>query len=107
MIYTVTGYSKTAKMVMDPHKPEKHLETDGSAGTDIKLNLDIFTDASVNGTSSSGASTSSGVGGLVKKQPSHSLTVPLVLEALSFLFPLHQLCIRISGPAWSTISCSF
>ena len=64
--YTVKGYSKTAKMVMDPHQPENNSGGTDSAGTDIKLNLDISTD----GSGSAGASTSgspSGVGGLFKK----------------------------------------
>ena len=57
--YTVKGYSKTAKMVMDPHQPESTSGGTDSAGTDIKLNLDISTE----GSSSSGASTSGASGG--------------------------------------------
>lgn len=65
--YTVTGYSKTAKMVMDPHEPEKETEN-GSAGADIKLNLDISTEGSSSKTSSTGSSSSSGgIGGLLNK----------------------------------------
>jgi hypothetical protein len=67
VVYTVTGYSKTAKMVMDPHQAEDNSNNVGSAGTDIKLNLDISTEGSASGGSSSGASTAGGVGGLFKK----------------------------------------
>ena len=56
VVYTVTGYSKTAKMVMDPHQAEDNSNDGGSAGTDIKLNLDISTEGSASGGSSSGTS---------------------------------------------------
>ena len=65
--YTVTGYSRTAKMVMDPHQPESNASGNGAAGADIKLNLDISTEGSVSGTSSAASSSSSSVGGLLNK----------------------------------------
>ncbi len=65
--YTVTGYSRTAKMVMDPYEKEETTAS-GSAGADIKLNLDISTEGSASGTTSSASSSSSGgVGGLLNK----------------------------------------
>ena len=67
VVYTVTGYSKTAKMVTDPHQAEDNSNDGGSAGTDIKLNLDISTEGSASGASSASPSTSGGVGGLFKK----------------------------------------
>lgn len=65
--YTVTGYSKTAKMVMDPHRPEDNNTASGSSSTDIKLNLDISTDGSASGNSSSTSTSSSGGGGLLNR----------------------------------------
>lgn len=62
--YTVTGYSRTAKMVMDPY--EKETATSGSAGADIKLNLDISTEGSASGATST-TSSSGSVGGLLNK----------------------------------------
>ena len=67
VVYTVKGYSRTAKMVMDAHQPEGSSSDSGSAGADIKLNLDISTDGSANGSSSSSTSSSSSVGGIFNK----------------------------------------
>jgi hypothetical protein len=50
--FTVTGYSRTAKMVMDPYETAAEEES-AEGNTDIKLNLDISTDGSVSGGSSS------------------------------------------------------
>ena len=61
--YTVTGYSRTAKMVMDPYEKEDTTAA-GNSGADIKLNLDISTEGSTSGATTS--SSSSG-GGLLNK----------------------------------------
>lgn len=63
--YTVKADSRTAKMVMDPYEKEDD-KSSGSAGADIKLNLDISTEGSVSGGSTGGASSVSG-GGLLNK----------------------------------------
>ena len=62
--YTVQADCRTAKMVMNPYEKEEST-VGGSAGADIKLNLDISTDGSASGSSAkaSGGST----GGLLNK----------------------------------------
>jgi len=67
--YTVTGYSRTAKMVMDPYEPENGADGNGAgnSSTDIKLNLDISTEGSTSGSSASSSSSSSPAGGLLNK----------------------------------------
>ena len=67
VLYTVKGYSKTAKMVMDPHQEDDNSSASGSAGADIKLNLDISTEGTGSGSSSTTTTSSSGVGGLLNK----------------------------------------
>ena len=112
VVYTVTGYSKTAKMVTT-HQAEDNSNDGGSAGTDIKLNwisppkvpqaerpvlAQVLLVALVD----------------CSRSNSFSLTLWTVscmhhrdTDLYGVMLQCNQLCIRASGPAWSTISCSF